>query len=154
MEQSFLRINNHTASPGFPRLLWNPKIHYRVHKSPPLTPVLSQVNPIHNFPPYIPKIIIIIVVVVFQGLGLLACSVSEVIILKLMNLLGQLVGLLGRGIGPTQVLYIHRNILRSIIILSYHLRLGLPSGLFPSYIYMHFSPFHACYMTRLCIATH
>jgi hypothetical protein len=52
-------------------------------------------------------IVVVVVVVVFQGLGLLACSGSEFIYLKLMNLFGQLVGLLGRGISPTQGLYLH-----------------------------------------------
>jgi hypothetical protein len=54
---SYSRISQH---------LWNPKVHYRIHKSPPLIPILSQIS------------------------------------------------------------------LRSIPILSTHLRLGLPSGLFPS----------------------
>ena len=68
--------NRFSASQEIPRILWNPKVHYRIHKCPPPVPILSQLNPVHAPP--------------------------------------------------------HTTSWRFILILSYHLRLGLPSGLFPS----------------------
>ena len=67
-------LNRISAGQEIPRILWNPKFHYRIHKCSPPVPVLSQLDRVHT---------------------------------------------------PTS------NFLK-ILILSSHLRLGLPSGLFPS----------------------
>jgi hypothetical protein len=39
--------NSHWASKGIPCLLWIPKVHYNVHKSLPVDPILRRINPVH-----------------------------------------------------------------------------------------------------------
>jgi hypothetical protein len=39
--------NNRSSSQEIPHRLWNQKVHYRVHRSPPLDPILHKINPVH-----------------------------------------------------------------------------------------------------------
>jgi hypothetical protein len=44
-----------------PRILFNPKVHYRVHINPPLIPILRKMDPVHTILFHLIKINFIIV---------------------------------------------------------------------------------------------
>jgi hypothetical protein len=52
--------NSTATTQDYPNILWIPKIHYRSHKSPPVTPIMSRINPVHTIPLYLSKICLIL----------------------------------------------------------------------------------------------
>jgi len=48
--------NRFSASQGIPHILWNPKVRYRIHNSPPPVPILSYLDPVHASTSYFMKI--------------------------------------------------------------------------------------------------
>jgi hypothetical protein len=51
MELCSREVNSFSATQEIPSFLRIPKVYYRVHKSPPVVPIFSQTNSIHNPPP-------------------------------------------------------------------------------------------------------
>jgi hypothetical protein len=48
--------NRFAASQEIPHILWNPNVHYRIHRCPLPVPVLSQLDPVHTHTSHFLKI--------------------------------------------------------------------------------------------------
>jgi hypothetical protein len=70
MEPISWQANIRPATQEIPNIVCNPKLHYCVHKSPPLIPILSQINPVHTTTSYLSKLHFNIVLV-FQTVSFL-----------------------------------------------------------------------------------
>jgi len=54
MEQSLsLEATSFSASQEIPLILWDPKLHYRIYKSTPPVPILSQISPVRAPIPFL-----------------------------------------------------------------------------------------------------
>jgi hypothetical protein len=56
MELTTSLAANRPATRRIPKILWNPKVHYSINKSPPLVFIMGHMKPVHITPSDFSKI--------------------------------------------------------------------------------------------------
>jgi len=151
MQSPSWAVNWFAASQEIPRISRNPKVHYRTHKRPPPVPILGQTNPVHIPMSHLLEIHLNIIHpstprsphgVQYLRTYLLTylltqwCRVLPEQLVKkfpafygtwrFITALTSVRHLSLSWASPIQSIYPHPSSWRSILILSTHLRLGLP----------------------------